>query len=552
MRRAATPHGGFWDKRADSVDVVIIGGGHNGLIAAAFLAKAGLRPLVLERGDRVGGCSQTSELAPGFRCPALAHRAAIDITILESLNLVGHGLDLIRSEASVYAPTVDGPALTIWADTDRAAVEIARCSPRDGQQYPAFVKSLLAVGSVVRSVLLEPPPDIDATTLTDFARLLRTARKFRSIGRSDAERLLRWLPMAVADFAAEWFESEPLRSTIAADGVFGGFLGPKSGGSTAPLLLRALDGGTPIAPGWVPRGGMAALTEALSAAAVHAGAEIRTGAEVRHIIVEKGAAVGVLLASGEDVRSHVVVSNADPKRTLLGLVDPVHLSPDFRQAVQNIRMRGTLAKVNYAVSSLPHFAGFANRGDPREIASLTGCVRLCRGLNALERAFDAAKYGGFSDEPWVELMIPSLADKTLAPTGGHVVSAYVQFAPFALRDGSWDLEREHLGDVTTRTIETFAPGFARSVIAREVITPLDLERTYGLSGGQIFHGELALDQLLLARPVMGWSRYRTPIRQLFLCGSGTHPGTGLNGLSGMLSAREIIKTWTSTSRNSGS
>jgi len=296
-----------------------------------------------------------------------------------------------------------------------------------------------------------------------------------------------------------------------------------------------------MAPGWMPRGGMGLVSDTIASAARSVGAKIRTNAEVRQIIVEEGRATGVVLASGEEVRSRLVVSNADPRRTLLGLVDPIHLSPDFIRSSQHIRMRGALAKVNYAVSSLPQFSGLGDRDPESQIAAMSGCVRLCREMNAIERAFDAAKYGRFAEEPWIELAIPSIADPSLAPAGSHVVSAYVQFAPFALRDTSWDAERERLGDVTTRMIATFAPGFEHSIVARQVITPLDLERTYGLTGGQIFHGELALDQLFIARPVLGWSRYRTPIRHLFLCGNGTHPGTGLNGLAGMLAAREMIK-----------
>jgi len=529
-------------------DVVIVGGGHNGLIAAAFLAKAGLKPLVLERADRIGGCAQTSELARGFRCPTLAHRAAIHPLIISALDLARHGLEPVKPDALVCAPTPDNRALTVWTDAARTAAEIAKFSLRDAERYPAFLKSVAAVGAVLHTIIIQPPPEIDGTTSLDFVRLLRAVRKFRSIGRTDAQRLLRWLPMAVADFATEWFESEPLLSLLAADGVFGAFLGPHSAGSAAVLLLRGAGAGQPMAPGWMPRGGMALLSDTIASAALSVGAEIRTNAEVRKIIVEEGRATGVILASGEEVRSRLVVSNADPRRTFLGLVDPIHLSPDFIRSTQNIRMRGALAKVNYAVSSLPQFSSLGDRDHESQIAAMSGCVRLCREMNAMERAFDAAKYGRFSEEPWVELAIPSIADPSLAPAGCHVVSAYMQFAPFALRETSWDAEREHLGDVTTRMIATFAPGFEQSILARQVITPLDLERTYGLTGGQIFHGELALDQLFIARPVLGWSRYRTPIRHLFLCGNGTHPGIGLNGLAGMLAAKEIIKASNASSR----
>jgi len=307
------------------------------------------------------------------------------------------------------------------------------------------------------------------------------------------------------------------------------------------LLWLAAGEGHPIAPGWTARGGLGAVTESLASAARQSGAEIRVGAEVRQIVVQDGAATGVVLATGEHIATRRIVSNADPRRTLLGLVDPVHLPPEFLRGVHNIRMRGTLAKINYAVSSLPRFGGVGGSDDDGREAALSGWLRLCPGMDALERAFDAAKYGGYADDPWLELAIPSILDPGLAPAGRHVVSAYVQFAPYSLRGTTWDLEREHLADVATRTIARYAPGFGQLVVARQTITPMDLEGTYGLTGGQIFHGELALDQLLSARPLFGWARYETPIRHLFLCGAGSHPGSGLDGRAGVLAARQIIK-----------
>jgi phytoene dehydrogenase-like protein len=527
-------------------DVVIVGGGHNGLIAAALIAKAGLKPLVVERADRVGGCAQTTDLAPGFRCPMFAHRANLHPWIVNALGLSRDGWQLLRRDALVCAPTLDGRALTLWIDPARAGAEIAAFSARDAEQYPEFLKSVASVSAVLRVLATSPMPALDGLTTTDVVWLLRAVRKFRALGRRDAYRLLRWMPMSMADFVAEWFESEPLLSMIAADGVLGAWLGPRSAGGTAGFLLRGAAGDQAIAPGWMPRGGMGALGEAVASAAVRAGAAIRVNADVRQITVEQGQATGVVLASGEEIRARLVVSNADPRRTLLGLVDPIHLSPGTIRSLRNIRMRGTLAKVNYAVSSLPQFTGLTGRQSGERNAALSGCVRLCRSTEALERAFDAVKYGRISEEPWVEIAIPSIGDERLAPSGGHVISAYVQFAPFDLREGSWEGERERLGDITTRTIAAFAPGFERSIVARQVLTPFDLERAVGLTGGQIFHGEIALDQLFAARPVLGWIRHSTPIRGLFLCGNGTHPGTGLDGLAGMHAAQEVIKA----SRNS--
>ena len=538
-----------------SREVIIVGGGHNGLVAAAFLAKAGLRPLVLERAERVGGCAITTELAPGFRGPTLAHAAAIDPALVRALGLEQRGLHVIRTAADACAPTRDDRALVLWADTARAVESIRTFSPADAEQYPRFLRSVANISGVLRSIAGAAAPSLDKATAGDMFEMLKAGRRFRALGKRDAYRLLRWMPMAVADLAGEWFESEPLKATIAAGGVLGSFLGPWSAGSAAVLLLLAATTGHPVANGWFARGGTGAVTDALRQAASDAGAEIRCAADVTRILVKDGTAIGVVLASGEEITARAVVSNADPKRTLLGLVDPMHLTPDVMQRIKNIRAHGTLAKVNYAVSSLCRFTGFAALGGD-EPAALSGRIRLNRDVDAIERAFDAAKYGGWSTEPSIELTIPSIVDSTLAPAGQHVVSAYVQYAPYHLkapaseiarRPGdrdqprSWDVERETLGRAVTDTIASYAPGFEKSIVAQQVITPLDLERTYGLTGGHIFHGELALDQFFVTRPLLGWARHETPIHNLFLCGSGTHPGTGLNGRSGALAAKAVVR-----------
>lgn len=522
-------------------DVVIVGGGHNGLVAAAFLAKAGLKPLVLERSAWIGGCAITSEIAHGFRCSVLAHRAAIDPAILRALSLERHGLQIVRPEALVCAPTARGRALTLWANTGQTLREIAAFSQRDAERYPQFLASVAAISGVLRRLTAKPPLSGSGLTADGLFELLMAGKTFRALRKADAHRLLRWPTMAVADLACEWFESEPLRATVAAGGVLGSFVGPRSPGTGAVLLWLAAGEGHPIAPGWTARGGMGALSEALASAARRAGAEIRVGAEVSRIVVEGGAATGVVLSTGEQIAARHVASNADPRRTMLGLVDSLHLPPEYVKAIQSIRMRGTLATVSYAVSSLPAFSDLVECDPARRATVLSGCVRLCQDTDAMERAFDAAKYGGYAVEPWIELTIPSLADPGLAPAGQHVVSAHVLFAPYRLRGTTWDVERERLGDTVTRTIARYAPGFERSVVARSVITPLDLERTHGLTGGHVFHGELALDQLFVARPLLGWARYRTPIQNLFLCGTGTHPGTGLDGRAGALAAKEILR-----------
>jgi phytoene dehydrogenase-like protein len=515
-------------------DVILIGGGHNGLVAAAFLARAGLKTLVLERGERPGGGARTSEIAPGFRCPTLSHAASIDPAVARALALDRHGLEVIRPDADVCALGGARP-LVLWHDAARAARDLQAHSPRDAERYPAFLDSFARVSSVLRTLCAAPPPSIDDPSPTDLLELLKAGRAFRGLGKADAYRLLRWLPMAVADLAGEWFESEPLKAAVAGGGVLGSFLGPWSAGSAAVLLLLGAGEGHPFATGWFAKGGIGAVADALAAAAKEAGADIRVNAEVAAIDVNDGAATGVRLATGETLAARAVVSNLDPKRTMLGLVDPAHLDPDFVRRVQNLRAHGTLAKINYAVGALPRVAA----GDDLPAAALSGRIRIARDVDTIERAFDAAKYGGFAPEPWIELTIPSLTDLSLAPSGRHVVSAYVQYAPYHLRGTTWDAERDRLADAATRTIEAHLPGFSASVIAREVVTPLDLERTYGMTGGHIFHGELSLDQWFVARPVLGWARYATPIRKLFVCGSGAHPGTGLNGRTGALAARTI-------------
>jgi phytoene dehydrogenase-like protein len=430
--------------------------------------------------------------------------------------------------------------LTLWADAERAARDIAAFSERDARTYPEFLGSVKAVCGVLQAALSAPVPSVESPSPSDLLSLLKAGRRFRSLGKTNAYRLLRWMPMSVADFAREWFDSEPLLATVAAGGLLGSFVGPRSAGSAAVLLLLAASDGQPLAPGSGVRGGMGMLAAALAAAAREAGAEIRTGAEVRRVLVRDGKAAGVVLSTGDEIEAALVISNADPRRTLLGLVDPVCLPPTFARRMRHVRMRGTLAKINYAVSSLPDFVSLGGRAESERTAALSGVVRLAPALDGLERAFDAAKYGRLPDEPWLELSIPSIGSPDLAPAGQHVVSACVLFAAYDLRGTTWDAEREAFADRATRVIEAHAPGFTRSILARQVITPLDLEREYGLTGGHIFHGELALDQLFVGRPLPGWSRYQTPVPHLYLCGAGTHPGTGLDGRSGYLAAREIL------------
>jgi phytoene dehydrogenase-like protein len=521
-------------------DALVIGAGHNGLVAAATLARAGRRVIVIERAARVGGCVITSDIVTNFRCPTLAHRAALAPEVIGQLDLAAHGLKILRATVRACGLTGQGRALAIHADPAATARELSAFSSADAARFSGFADSVRRVSSVLRHLLSAPVPDPDDGSVRDVMMLLDAGRRFRGLGRVDAYRMLRWLPMPIADMTGEWFESEPLKALVAGDGILGGFLGPRSAGSAAVFLLRASTDTGCVAPGWTAVGGPGAITQALADAARKAGAEIRTGLAVDQIVVGPNGARGVVLSSGEELTARAVVSSIDPKRTLLGMVDAAYLPPTFSRHLQNIRMRGATAKVNFAVNRPPDFVDLRGRPEAEQQAILSGCVRLSPHLDAIERAFDAAKYGGFSDAPWIELTVPSIADTSLAPAGKHVVSAYVQFVPYALRGSEWDAERDRLGDCVGRAIGRLAPGFEPSVLAREVITPVELETRYGLTGGQIFQGELALDQILWARPVLGWARHRTPVERLFLCGSGTHPGLGVDGRSGLLAAREVL------------
>jgi len=384
------------------------------------------------------------------------------------------------------------------------------------------------------------PPSLESTGAGDIWKLLGTARKVRGLGRKDMFRLLRWGPMAVADLAAEMFETELLRATIAARGCFGNFLGPWSAGSAAVLLLRAASDPQPAGYAGAYRGSLGALTQAMATAARQAGAEIRTGAGVERLAAKNGSVNGVVLAGGEEIAAKAVISSADPRQTFLRLLEPMQLPPDFSFRLRSYRSVGTTAKVNLALDSLPEFPALRGNGGKPE-AALAGRIHIGPEIDYLERAFDAAKYGRFSESPWLDVTLPTLTDPSLAPAGKHVISILVHFAPSALRDTDWEAQREALGDTVVRTLAEHAPDLPQRVRARQVLTPRDLEETFGLTGGHIFHGELALDQLFTMRPLLEWARYRTPLRGLYLCGSGTHPGNGLTGLSGANAAREILK-----------
>jgi phytoene dehydrogenase-like protein len=523
---------------AETRDVIIIGGGHNGLVTAFYLAQAGHKPLVLERRSQPGGAAVTEEFYPGFRCSTLAHVAGpVRPDIVRDMQLERHGLRFITPEIGVVALSPDNRPLILHNDAQKSSQEIARFSQKDAARYPEFQDSLGKLGKVIGDALLLPPPNIDSPSTGDLWGMLQTGRGIRKLGKKDMFRLLRWGPMAVADLVAEFFETELLRATIAARGIFGTFLGPWSAGSSLVLLIRAAGDNHPAGSSHLVAGGVGALTQAMASVAKQAGAEIRSNVEVREVRIKDGTATGVVLGTGEEISAKAVISNADPKRTLLKLVDPTYLAPDFVQKLKNYRMPGTVAKVNLALSGLPEFTALNGATN----GPLSSRIHIGPEIDYLERAFDDSKYGNFSQNPYLEVTIPSLTDPSLAPPGKHVMSIYMQYAPFKLKNADWDNERGKLGDTVVKTLAQYAPNLSGLVIDGQIITPKDLEETYGLTNGHIFHGELSLDQFFTMRPLLDWARYRTPIKNLYLCGSGTHPGAGLTGGSGANAAREILK-----------
>jgi phytoene dehydrogenase-like protein len=511
---------------------VIIGGGHNGLCAAFYLAAAGFAPVVLEQRTHVGGGAITAEIHAGFRCPVLSHSVLLHADIARAMELERHGAVFLQSHARAFTPSPTG-GITIYDDAARTADALRVISAADADAYLGFEGTLRRIASVLAGVLASPPPQVDNPGAGDAWNLLKAARAFRGLGSRDGYRLLQWLPMPIADVLGGRFTSEPLQATIAAPGLSGAMLGPRSAGSTLLLALgdacRQLAGGVPAV-----RGGPGALTQAMAAAARAAGAEIRTATRVERILTRSGQAVAVV-ADGSEIPASIVVSTVHPKTTLLRLMDPGELPPGLAVKIGHYRSTGTVAKVNLALRALPAFLGVP------ATEALEARIHIGPSLDYMERAFDHAKYGEMSAEPWLEVSLPSILDSTLAPPGGHVASIYVHHAPFHLKDGPWAAARERLLDATLRVLERHAPGITASVVASQVITPHDLEHDYGFAGGHIFHGELAPDQLFAMRPVLGYGRYESPIRGLYLAGAGTHPGGFMTGISGRLAAQEIVR-----------
>jgi len=516
--------------------VVVIGAGHNGLVAAAYLAKAGRKVVVLERREVVGGILANTEIAPGFTAPGIAHTVGrLRRSVIEDLKLEAYGLERLAPNVRVFAPQPDGSAVTFWGDPARTAVELRARNRHDADAYPGFDRKVRAIASFLAYLNAVTPPDVRSPSIADAIAGLKLGKAFRDLGAKTGREAIRALPMAVADLVGEVFEDEAVRGPLVTRGVLYTATGPWAAGSAAVLLTDSAgnDGGA-AGQSTVARGGTGALAAALEASARGFGAEIRTGIEVVGIRSRDGRVAGVTVAGGETIDAGLVVSAADPKRTL-ALCDPVELGPTMIWRAGNIRQPGATAKVNLALSDVPAFAG------GEDVERLKGRIVIGPSVDHVERAKDAVKYGHLAEEPWLEATIPTLLDPSLAPEGKHVMSVLVEAAPRHLRDADWSGERDRLGDVTVKTLERYAPGLGELVEARQVITPEDLETEYGLSGGHVYHAEPGLDQFFMWRPLAGQARYRFVLDGLYLAGSGAHPGGGITGGPGANAARQILK-----------
>ncbi len=519
-----------------TLDAIVIGAGLNGLTAAASLARRGRKVLVLERRATIGGSHATEEVFPGFRFDTVSHDAGwIAPSIVRTLELERHGLKLVTPGYTLVSPQSDGGHLALSPDLARSAESIRRHSAADAAAWPAFCGRMHRLTSFLGMLYERPAPIPTSTAPGDLWSLLALGRRARALGREGMIDLLRILPMSAAELLDDWFESAVLKGALGALSVRGIMQGPRSGG-TAFVLLHRHAGAPAGAFGahTVVRGGVGALAGALAASASASGAQVRTSASVRHVLIEGGRATGVVLDSGEEIRARAVLSSADVRQTFYELVDTTALDPEMLRAVGHVRQRGAVAKVNLALSATPAFRSLAG-GD----GLLSGSIVPGVTLDELERAYDDAKHGGISRRASLEIRIPSLHDGALAPAGKHVMSVRVQFAPYRLADGWTAARREALGDQVVAALAEHAPSLPGTILRRQVLTPLDLETEYRLPEGNLAHGELTLDQILFMRPVAGMARYKTPLDGLYLCGASSHPGDGVAGGAGWLAAKAV-------------
>jgi phytoene dehydrogenase-like protein len=519
-------------------DAIVIGGGHNGLVNAAYLAKAGKRVLVLERRHTVGGATVTEEVYPGFKYLIASYLISLlRPEVVQELELARHGLEIMPLE-STFVPLPNGNYLAEWPDHDATKHEIARHSLRDAEAYDEYARTMRRLALAVRPLLGLIPPDVTALTPNDLTTMAKVSGALQQMRSDDFHLLARLMTMSAADFLDEWFEGEALKGAKSTSGIIGTFLGPRSPGSGYVLLhhyLGEIDG---VFRAWgFARGGTGALSQAIASAARMAGAEIQVNAPVAQVIVKEGAATGVALENGDEYSAKLVVSNADAKQTFLRLVESRHLPDDFLHDIRRFRLSSPACKVNLALDGLPHFTALPQGKE----ALLRGSIEIVPNVDYLERAYDDAKYGGWAQRPFMDALIPSLLDPATAPPGKHVMSMFVQYASSDL-EGGWNEEKKaQFLDVVIDTLAEYAPNLKSILLHKHIMTPWDLERMIGLTSGHIFHGELALQQLFFLRPSPQWANYRTPVRNLYLCGSSTHPGGCITGAPGRNAALAILE-----------
>jgi phytoene dehydrogenase-like protein len=518
-------------------DAIVIGGGHNGLTAAAYLARAGRKVLVLERRHVLGGAAVTEEVFPGFKFSVCSYVVSLlRPEIIRDLDLPRHGLEILPLDGT-FTPMPDGDYL--WRVNDHAKTrrEIARHSRLDAEAYDEYGKAMVEMARFVKPILDMTPPDPMSLDPRELRKLLFLGGRFRALPDGDRYNQIQLMTMSAIDFLDQWFETDVLKATMSASGIIGTFQGVRSPGTAYVLLhhyMGEIDGAF---RSWgFARGGTGAISNAIAAAAREAGVEIRTEAPVARISVGKGQASGVVLANGDELSADLVLSSVDPNLTFLKFMDADRdLPADFVDEIRRYKYRGSSGKVNFALDALPNFSCMPGPGP-----HLRGAISISPGVDYMERAYDQAKYGEFSRRPYMDMVIPTLTDPSIAPPGKHILSCFVQYAPYHLKGGNWDDQREAFGDTVVDTIAEYAPNIRDIILHRQVLTPLDLEREFGLTEGNIFQGELTLEQLFFARPVPGWAQYKTPIRNLWMCGSATHPGGGIMGAPGRNAARRIL------------
>jgi len=517
-------------------DAIVIGGGHNGLVNAAYLARAGKRVLVLERRHVLGGAAVTEEVFPGFKFSVCSYVVSLlRPEIIRDLDLPRHGLEILPLDGT-FTPMPNGDYL--WRVNDHAKTrrEIARHSKLDAEAYDEYGKAMVEMAHFVKPIMNMTPPDPASLNPKGLMELLTMGRRFQRLSAEDKYNQVQLMTMSAVDFLDQWFETDVLKATMSASGIIGTFLGVRSPGTAYVLLhhyMGEIDGAF---RSWgLSRGGTGAISNSIADAAREAGAEIRTEAPIEKIIVKNGNAKGVVLANGDEIYADVVSSSVDPRLTFMKMVGEEYLPEGFVEDIKRYKFRGSSGKVNLALDALPNFKALPGAGP-----HLRGAVSISPSVDYMERAYDDAKYGRYSRRPYIDMVIPTLTDPSVAPPGKHVMSCFVQYAPYNLK-GNWDAEREAFGDNVIDTIAEHAPNIKDIILHRQVLTPLDLERDFGLSEGNIFQGELTLEQLFFLRPAPGWAQYRSPIKNLYMCGSATHPGGGIMGASGRNAAMMILK-----------